>query len=349
MNDHNRAPRIEDGSCDANDMQEYPIAVVIPSYKVRAHILKVIERIPKLVWRIYVIDDACPEKSGHFVQEHCNDQRIKVIFHERNKGVGGAVITGYRHAIEEGAALIVKIDGDGQMDPSLIPIFAKPIISGEADYTKGNRFFELDTLDGMPRMRVFGNAALSLMSKLSTGYWDTFDPTNGYTCIHGATLSMLPLDKISERYFFETDILFRLGTVKARVIDIPMRAIYGDEESGLKIKSIMFEFLRKHLSNSFKRIFYNYFLREMSVASFELVAGILLSIIGTIFGIYHWIDAARSHVAAATGTVVLTALMLLAGLQMLLAFVAYDTSRVPNLALHRRLHFPPDLEEHSND
>ncbi|GHU35112.1 hypothetical protein AGMMS50256_29780 [Betaproteobacteria bacterium] len=197
--------------------------------------MEVIHAIPPFVSRIYVVDDACPDNSGDFVERNCKDERIFVIRHAENQGVGGAVMTGYKAALEDGMDIFVKIDGDGQMDPSLIPSFVAPIAAGEADYTKGNRFFDLEEIQAMPKVRLFGNAALSFMTKLSSGYWDLFDPTNGYTAIHRDVASHLPFDKISRRYFFESDILFRLNILRAVVADTPMSAKYGDEVSGLKI------------------------------------------------------------------------------------------------------------------
>jgi len=158
-----------------------------------------------------------PDASGKFVKEHCHDLRVHVIYHESNLGVGGAVMTGYRAALKDGADIIVKIDGDGQMDASLISNFIEPILAGEADYTKGNRFFNLEEIRSMPGLRLFGNAVLSFMTKLSSGYWDLFDPTNGYTAIHVDVARHLPFNKISSRYFFETDMLFRLNTLRSVV------------------------------------------------------------------------------------------------------------------------------------
>ena len=178
------------------------IAVVIPCYRVKNHILGVIARIGPEVQKIYVVDDCCPEQSGHHVKLECQDPRVEVLFHGRNCGVGGAMITGYRKAVEAGATVVVKIDGDGQMDPELLPRFVTPILKGEADYTKGNRFYNIEDLHAMPPVRFLGNSVLSLFSKLSTGYWLLFDPTNGYTAIHTAVLRALPIDKIDKRYFF---------------------------------------------------------------------------------------------------------------------------------------------------
>ena len=202
------------------------VAVVIPCYRVRAQILGVLGQIGSTAERIYVVDDACPEKTGAFVQDACEDPRVEVIFNPVNAGVGGAVIEGYKVALRDGMEVIVKLDGDGQMDPALIPDLVRPIAAGDADYTKGNRFYNLERIREMPRLRIVGNALLSLMTKLSAGYWDIFDPTNGFTAIHWKVARQLPFEKISRRYFFETDMLFRLNTIRAVVLDVPMDARY---------------------------------------------------------------------------------------------------------------------------
>jgi dolichol-phosphate mannosyltransferase len=312
------------------------VAVVIPSYRVKSHILAVIAGIGTEVARIYVIDDTCPEGSGDWVEQHCTDPRVRIIRHQHNQGVGGAVMTGYRAAIDDGMAVIVKVDGDGQMDPALIPSFIAPILAGHADYTKGNRFFDLEQIGAMPPMRLFGNAVLSFMTKLSSGYWDLFDPTNGFTAIHAEVARRLPFGKISQRYFFETDVLFRLNTLRAVVSDVPMDASYGDEVSNLKISKVVTEFLVKHIRNFTKRIFYNYYLRNMSVASIELPLGAMMLVLGASYGLWHWILSARAGVATAPGTVMVAALPILMGVQLLLAFLSHDVASVPTRALHRK-------------
>lgn len=313
------------------------VAVVIPSYRVTRHILDVIKAVPLLVDRIYVVDDACPEGSGEYVSAHCKDPRVHVLRHTKNQGVGGAVMTGYQTAIEDEMDVIVKVDGDGQMDPVLIPYFVEPIINGEADYTKGNRFYELEHVRSMPRIRLIGNAILSFMNKLSSGYWDLFDPTNGYTAIHAKVANQLPFAKISRRYFFETDMLFRLNTLRAVVIDMPMVARYADEVSGLKISRIIGEFLLKHARNLCKRIFYNYYLRDLSLASIELPLGICFMLFGMLFGSYQWVESSQSGHPSSAGTVMLSALPIIMGAQLILGFFAYDISAVPNKPIHKRI------------
>ena len=339
------------GSCQAGSPAgsrvSHSIAVVIPTYKANETILEVIKKIGPQVARIYVIDDGCPDDSSECVAANCKDERVRVIKHTANQGVGGAVMTGYQAAIEDQMTILVKIDSDGQMDPALIMDFVAPIAQGEADYTKGNRFFDLERLRSMPKARLFGNAALSLMSKLSSGYWNLFDPTNGYTAIHADVARRLPLDKISRRYFFETDMLFRLNTLRAVVVDVPMNATYSDEVSHLKISKIIGEFLVKHVRNCSKRIFYNYYLRDMSIASIELPVGILLLGFGLIYGGYHWLLSAQSGILTPAGTVMLSALPVIAGIQFLLGFIGYDISSVPSRPIHRNLHM--DTRDGPND
>lgn len=311
------------------------VAVVIPCFRVRAHILSVLSSIGPEVARVFVVDDACPESSGDLVEQSCRDARVQVLRHAHNLGVGGAVMTGYRAAIDGGYDIIVKLDGDGQMDTRLLPAFLQPILDGHADYTKGNRFFDLEAVESMPRSRLIGNAILSFVTKFSSGYWQLFDPTNGYTAIHRDVARYLPFDKISRRYFFETDLLFRLNTLRAVVVDVPMEARYGDEISSLKIRRIVPEFLAKHARNTLKRIFYNYYLRDMSIASLELPLGLVLLTFGIGFGSYHWLVRDGGTVASA-GTVMLSALPILIGVQSLLAFLNYDIASAPSRPFQRR-------------
>ena len=313
------------------------IAVVIPSYRVARSVLDVIGRIGPECSSIYVVDDACPEHSGDLVSTTCPDPRVRVIRHSANQGVGGAVMTGYRAALGDGAAIVAKLDGDGQMAPELLPTLVAPLLAGEADYAKGNRFFDLDGLAPMPAVRLWGNAVLSILSKLSTGYWNVVDPTNGFTAIHASVLRRLPLDKVSRSYFFETDLLFRLNTLRAVVVDVPMDAVYGDEVSSLRVTRILGEFLGKHLRNLAKRILYNYFLRDVSIASFELPIGLGLLTFALAFGGYHWAGSASEGVATPTGTIMIAAVSLLMGVQFVLAFLQYDIASVPRRPIHRLL------------
>jgi glycosyltransferase involved in cell wall biosynthesis len=317
------------------------IAVVIPCYRVHDTILSVLARLGPEVTAVFVVDDACPQGSGESVRRSCRDARVHVLTHETNQGVGGAVITGYRAALAAGATIVVKIDGDGQMDPADLPALISPIAAGEADYTKGNRFFRLEDLSEMPAMRIAGNAALSFLSKLSSGYWGVFDPTNGFTAIDARVLALLPLEKVRRDFFFESDMLFRLNTIGAVTLDIPMPARYPDARSNLRIAAVIPTFLARHGVNFAKRIVYNYYLRDFSVASLELLLGLVLFGWGTVFGAWRWAASMASGEFASGGTIMLAALPVLVGIQLLLAFLAFDISRTPRVPLHT--HLPPSI------
>ena len=312
------------------------IAVVIPCYRVKDHILEVIEGIGPEVSKIYVVDDACPDRSGNFVQKNSKDKRLSFIFHEENQGVGGAVISGYKAAYADGSDVVVKIDGDGQMDPSLISAIAKPVVEGSADYSKGDRFDSLENLFGMPKVRIFGNAVLSLWAKFSTGYWSMTDPTNGFTAIHRRALEAMNLDKIRRSYFFESDILFRLNIANCVVADVPMAAVYGSEKSNMSILKVMFEFPWRHTVNLWKRIFYRYYLREWNVGSFELPLGFFLVVFGAWFGLSSFLNASAAGVATTAGQVTGSAVALILGVQLLLSFLSYDVQSEPRIPRQRR-------------
>lgn len=313
------------------------VAVAIPCYRVADKILRVLDAIGPEVSRIFVVDDCCPEGSGALVVTHCRDPRVRVIFHPENRGVGGATITGFRAALEEGLEIVVKLDGDGQMDPALLPKLIRPLLRGQADYCKGNRFFDPDGLVAMPKLRLLGNAALSFFSKLSSGYWNIFDPTNGFVAIDTRILAHLPLDKVDPRYFFESDMLYQLGTYRAKVVDIPMSACYGNEQSSMRILSVIPEFLIKHAARFAKRFFYCYLLRDFSVATLGLLIGLPLVLFGAGFGAIEWWHSLTSGVPVSSGTVMLAALPIITGTQLLLTFLNYDINNVPSDAVSNSL------------
>lgn len=315
-----------------HDMNE-KIAVVLPCYRSKAHVLDVICRIGPEVQFIIAVDDACPEETGEHIKASCTDARVEVVRNEVNLGVGGAMIRGYRTALERGADIVVKIDSDGQMDPALLQRFVQPIRERLADYTKGNRFFNVEDVRGMPALRVFGNAGLSFLTKLSSGYWNIFDPTNGYTAIHRTALEMLPLDKLDLRFFFESDMLFRLYIAGAVVIDVPMRARYGNETSHLVIRKVMLPFFVKNARNFLKRLMYRYFLRDLNIGSLELLVGIVLLAFGAAFGVTQWVSAIAAGITASAGTVMLAGLPILVGIQLILGFFAFDLMAIPKVPL----------------
>lgn len=305
------------------------IAVVIPCYRVKSQISEVLRSIGTGVQKIYVVDDACPESSGKFVAETTTDRRVEVLYHKINLGVGGAVKTGYRKALEEGATIVVKLDGDGQMDPALIPQLIAPILNKQADYVKGNRFYDLSYLQKMPGSRKFGNAILAFINKMVNGYWNIMDPANGFTAISEYALRHLMLEKTDNGFFFEQDMLFRLNTIRAVVTDFPMKAKYDSEKSNLKIWKVMFSFPCKYVNRFFKRIFYSYFLRDFNVGSLELILTVIFMGFGLIFGGVHWFISIETTHPATAGTVILAGLPIILGFQSFLAFLHFDLTNIP--------------------
>ena len=311
------------------------IAVVIPAYKVKRHIEEVVNSIGDDVDLIIVVDDACPEKTGEHIRTNTKKTNLEVLTHGSNLGVGAAMKTGYKHALEKGMDIVVKMDGDGQMDATRIKILIKPLLLEIADYTKGNRFYYTDQIRLMPKNRVFGNIALSFFSKLSSGYWNIFDPNNGFTAVNRAVLERINLNKVSDRYFFESDMLFHLNLARAVVLDIPMPPIYGDENSSLSIKKTLIEFPSKHARNFLKRVFYTYILRDFTFATVALLFGTLLTLSGLILGVYNFLHSYSLSQATPTGTLVLVLMTSLSGLQLLLSFLSYDIQSTPNVPLSK--------------
>ena len=313
------------------------IAVVIPCYRVAAHVLHVIERVgPEVGW-IIAVDDACPEHSGDVIEQQCRDPRVKVLRHAENQGVGGAVMTGYAAAVDLPADAVVKLDGDGQMAPELIARLAAPLLAGRADYVKGNRFHRVADVTGMPAVRLFGNAMLSFLTKLSSGYWQLFDPTNGFTAIHRRVLAELDMERIAKRYFFESDMLYNLNQLRAVVVDMPMQASYGDESSSLRPMHMIGPFMRGNIRNFCRRLLYSYFLRGFSAASLELALGFPMFIFGLLFGVGHWGASVAGHAPATAGTVMLAALPLIIGTQFLLSWLNFDIASEPKYVIHLHL------------
>jgi dolichol-phosphate mannosyltransferase len=300
------------------------ITVVIPAFKVAEQIISVIQAIDKSVTQIIVIDDMCPQKSGEIVNKKIKDSRVKVLFNQKNLGVGGSMLRGYDEALKTKATYIVKLDGDGQMDPRLIPKFISELEKNNGDYAKGNRFADSESLNTMPKIRIVGNLVLSFLAKFSTGYWNIFDPNNGFTVIKSDVLAQLPLHKISPRYFFESDMLFRLNLIGAHVVDVPMTAIYGTEKSNLKVTKTLFEFPIMHLRNFLKRITYNYFIRDFNLASIELVLALNFLFFGFLIGVISLFKAINTQTSMSVGILVLISILVISGLQLILSFFSFD-------------------------
>jgi glycosyltransferase involved in cell wall biosynthesis len=283
-----KAPRRSTPVRDAAPLARAGLWVVIPCYRVKAQILTVLAQIPPYVEGVVCVDDACPDDSGDLIAASVTDPRVRLVRLSENQGVGGATLAGYERALDLGAKILVKLDGDGQMDTAYLPRLIGPILFGEADYAKGNRFTTQAHLAQMPTTRTLGNAVLSMAAKISTGYWNVFDPTNGFTAIEASVARLVMSRSIDRRYFFETDLLYHLGALRAVVRDVPIPARYGDEVSNLKIARIVLPFAGKHLRNAARRFVGQYFVRDFTVASLESVLGVFLIAFGAIYGL-SWI------------------------------------------------------------
>ncbi|KJU83074.1 glycosyl transferase family protein [Candidatus Magnetobacterium bavaricum] len=306
-------------------------AVVIPAYKVADKIEAVIRSIPASIDTIIVVDDKCPQRSGDVAAatEGQGNNRLVVLYNDVNMGVGGAVVSGLKKALALQCDIIVKMDGDGQMDAAYIDELIAPLISGEADYTKGNRFMNFTALKAMPKVRLFGNSVLSFLLKISSGYWNIIDPTNGYTAIHRRAIEKLNLDRIAQRYFFESDMLINLNIINAVVRDVDIPARYGDEKSSLSILRTSLEFPPRLLRGFIRRIFFKYFLYDFNMASIYIIIGLPMFIFGVVFGVVEWMDSIINATVKTSGTIMLVALPIIVSFQMLLQAIAIDIDSVP--------------------
>lgn len=307
--------------------------MVVPCYRVREHILRVIDRAPPWIEGIVCVDDACPDKSGDFIEQNADDPRVVVLRLKQNQGVGGATLAGYAEADRRGARILVKVDGDDQMDLAFMGQLVAPILLGEADYAKGNRFTSIGHLRSMPGVRVFGNAALSFAAKVSTGYWNVFDPTNGFTAMEASVARKLQDKRVSRRFFFETDLLYHLSTLRAVVRDVPIPARYGDEVSNLHIGAIVGPFATKHLQNFVQRVLGQYFVRDFNVATLELIFGLVFLLFGVGYAA-HWVAVRVPGQAASAGVVMAAALPVILGTQLLLQAMNFDVLNVPTRPIH---------------
>jgi len=306
--------------------------LIVPCYKVRSKILDVIAKTPPWIEGIVCVDDACPEGSGDFIEANTRDPRVTVVRLPQNQGVGGATLAGYREAAARGGQVLVKVDGDDQMDLAYVSHLVAPILLGEADYAKGNRFTSVSHLTTMPQVRVFGNAALSFAAKLSTGYWNIFDPTNGFTAMEGQVARMILEKRVSRRFFFETDLLYHLGTLRAVVRDVPMPARYADEVSNLRIGAIVGPFALKHMKNFFQRVIGQYFVRDFHAASLELVFGVIFILFGLGYAA-RYVSVPHTQ-AASAGVVMAAALPVILGAQLLMQALNFDVLNVPTRPIH---------------
>ena len=320
------------------NLESYDIATIIPAFRVEHDIEAVLHNIPSYIKHIIVVDDASPDSTANLVAAAAKkDQRIVLIRHNKNQGVGGAMVTGFQKALELGAQIAVKLDGDGQMDPAYIPSLITPLIQGKADYAKGNRFRDFVSLRKMPFIRRIGNLGLSFLTKAATGYWNIFDPTNGFFAVRSEVLAQLTWDQIDKRYFFETSMLANLYLLNAFVLDIPIPAQYGKEISNLSIRRTLFEFPVKLLGILLRRILLKYYIYDFSMISLYIITGIPLLLFGFTFGIIKWIEYASRNIPAPTGTVMLPTLSVILGIQIILSAIEIDMNSNPRQPLSNPL------------
>lgn len=308
------------------------IAAVVPAYREAKMITTVIDTMPAYVDHIVIVDDCSPDDTSAVVSRS-EDPRVSLIRHEVNQGVGGAIITGHRRAMELGSDVNVIMAGDAQMDPDYLPELLNKVTSEGYGFAKANRFFSPESFQGMPGYRVFGNIVLSFMTKVASGYWHLFDPQNGYTAIRTSELRRVPLDRVSRRYSFENDLLIHLNILQVPAIDVPIPAIYGEEVSSIKLRRVIPELMNLLTRGFWRRIWYRYVLWSFSPVALLLVLGMLLFGFGLAIAIWVCFQIAASVVATAA-TVMLAALPLMIGTQMLISALQLDIQSSPQTPSH---------------
>jgi len=297
------------------------LAVVIPAYKAEATISTVVDLVPSYVDWIIIVNDASPDKTRKVV-EKIQDPRIVLINHKKNQGVGGAMITGFKKAMDLDADLIAKLDADGQMDPRFLDRFALTAIRHQCDYVKANRFGHIEALPAMPRIRLAGNLLLTFLTKWASGYWNVFDPQNGFVLITRKMLKRLDLAKLDTSYFFENSMLINLNILRAQIGEIYIPAHYGEEVSSMRLGRIIKDFPLKLMRGYLHRIYQKYIFRSLSPFIFLFLFGILSTVWGGVWGGIAWWKSYFTGTPATTGTVILALLPLLLGWTALLqAFI----------------------------
>jgi glycosyltransferase involved in cell wall biosynthesis len=305
------------------------VCVIIPCYNVARHIAEVLSSVPAYVDQIVAVDDGSRDDTVKLL-DATTDERVVVARHERNRGVGAAMRTGLARGTAGGADLLVKVDGDGQMDLDDLPKLLDSLIDDQRyGYAKGNRLVDQKALSRMPRLRVIGNFALTFLTKLASGYWYVVDPQNGYLAIRREVWERLDPDRISDGYFFENDMLVGLNILDVPVKDVPIPARYGDERSYLRVRRVFFPFLFLLVRRTFYRIYVKYMLRDFSPIALFLIAGLPLFLWGVAFGAFQWWDHAQMGIATPTGTVIVSVVPLILGFQLLLQALVLDIQNSP--------------------
>jgi glycosyltransferase involved in cell wall biosynthesis len=299
------------------------VAVVIPAHDEEKLIGATISGVPDFVDRIVVVDDRSQDGTAAAV-EALNDPRVELIRHERNQGVGAAIVTGYKRARDEGIDVTAVMAGDNQMDPSDLETLVLPVARGEVDYAKANRLFTGQAWDLIPRTRYLGNAVLSLLTKVASGYWHVADSQTGYTAISLEYLRLLDLDRIYKGYGMPNDMLVHLNIWNARVRDFPSRPIYNvGERSGIRLRKVVPRISWLLLKGFFFRMREKYVIRDFHPLVFFYFLGFLMTTIGLALGIVEVVLRLMGN-AITTPTIVLVALLLISGSQFMLFAMWFD-------------------------
>ncbi len=321
--------------------RDLAIAVVMPAYNEASLIGKSISTVPRFVDHVIVIDD-CSTDDTYAAALAVGDPRVTLIRHERNTGVGGAVLEGHRRALALGADVSVVMAGDAQMDPDYLPDLLDPIAEGDADFTKANRFFSRTSFSGMPRHRVFGSIVLSFMTKAASGYWHLFDPQNGYTATTAAVLRRIALDHVATGYEFENDFLIRLNIADARARDVPVPAVYGDEVSGIRLHKVAPALFGLLFRGFWRRILIKHVLQSFTPVALLLFSGLALFGFGTVFGLGTIAYRLMGGGSPSAGTVLLSVTPLLAGIHLVINSWILDIQDAPDRPLRRET-LPPAI------
>jgi glycosyltransferase involved in cell wall biosynthesis len=299
------------------------VAVVVPAYDEERLVGDTISGIPAFVDKVYVVDDASRDGTGDAAQRS-GDGRVVVVRHERNSGVGAAIVTGYRRAVADGIDVACVMAADNQMDPADLERIALPVARGEVDYAKANRLVSGEAWQVMPRMRYIGGAVLSLLTKIASGYWHVADSQSGYTAASKEILEQLDLERVYPRYGFPNDMLVHLNVWNARVRDVPSRPVYGvGERSGLKIPRVVPRISWLLVKGFFWRMKEKYVIRDFHPLVFFYAFGFLMTVIGLGLGIAEVVLRIMGN-AVSVGTVVLVALLLIFGSQFTLFAMWFD-------------------------
>ena len=311
-------------------VNEAKVGCTIPCFKGGENTIKVIKTALNFVDLVVLVDDKCPFNTGEKVKKlFTDDQKVKVLFNKENIGVGGSTKKGINYLLSNNCEIIVKVDADGQINPELIPRLINPLIYGEFDAAKGNRFSSLDHVLSMPPIRLIGNLGLSFLNKLSTGYWELFDPTNGFIAFKNSAIEKVRLDKVDNRYFFESDLLFQCSLQNINFTQLSMRSKYSNEISSLKPIGEIFRFSKQHLINFFKRIIYQYFLLDFNIGSLELFSGAILSILLFFITLKVFLKGSIDNQFATPGEANLIGLLTIVIAQLFIGFLYYDSTQQP--------------------